>query len=187
MENNNQKIVQFSSEEYIKVGEIARPFWENGKSDNPPKFVIIMGGVGSGKTTERKQKFSDGFVNFEFGDILNAVKNEVGEDNPKLENYASLASNMILKESLAARKNIVIEIIGEKSEMITPVIDKMKEVGYAVSINGITCDPTEAYERHLKAVEEDKNYLSAYFTQEATLSFFYQQFELGQMPVSVKK
>ena len=34
----------------------------------------------------------------------------------------------------------------------------------------------------LKAVEEDKDYLSAYFSQEATLSFFYQQLKFGEMP-----
>ena len=92
---------------------------------------------------------------------------------------------MILKESLSVKKNIVIEIIGDNYDVIVPVIDKMKKNGYDVLVNGITCDPVEAYERHLKAVKEDPEYLSVYFTQEATLAFFYQQLELGKMPKKV--
>jgi len=93
---------------------------------------------------------------------------------------------MILQESIGAKKNIVIEIIGDNEKIIIPVIDKMKEIGYETSLEIIHCDPVEAYKRHLKAVEEDKDYISSYFTQEATLSFFYQQFQLGKMPYSDK-
>jgi hypothetical protein len=25
---NNQKVSQFTSDEYVKIGEVARPFWE---------------------------------------------------------------------------------------------------------------------------------------------------------------
>ena len=50
-----------------------------------------------------------------------------------------------------------------------------------------TATRVEAYKRHLNAVKEDPEYLSAHFTQEATLSFFYQQLELGEMPVSAQK
>ncbi len=93
-----------------------------------------------------------------------------------------MASDMILRESLENKKNIVTEIIGDDYEVIAPVLDRMKEKGYEVSIKSITCDPTEAYKRHLEAVKNDSEYLSAHFTQEATLSFFYQQLELGEMP-----
>lgn len=181
------KVAQFTGEEYLKIGEVAKPFWEKGVSENPPKFVIFMGGVGSGKTTIRRQEYATGYVHFEFGEIFNAIKKKFGEDNPKLSSYASMASDMILRESLENKKSIVIEIIGDNYDVITPVIDKMKENGYEVSVKGITCDPAEAYKRHLKAVKEDPEYLSAHFTQEATLSFFYQQFELDEMPVSEQK
>src|SRR3990167_3567091 len=89
------------------------------------------------------------------GEILNAIKKEFGEDNPKLSSYAAMASDMILRESLENKKNIVIEIIGDNYDVITPVIDKMKENEYEVSVKGITCDPAEAYKRHLNAVKED--------------------------------
>lgn len=182
MENSQQKTVQFNGDEFMQIGEIAKPFWENGLSENPPKLVVFMGGVGSGKTTIRKQQFASGYVHFDFGEIYTSIKKNIGEDNPKLTSYTALASDMILRESIENKKNIVIEIIGEREDLITPVINKMKEIGYDVSINAITVDPVEAYKRHLKAVEEDKDYLSAHFTQEATLSSFYHQLGLGEMP-----
>jgi hypothetical protein len=181
------KVAQFTGEEYIKIGEVAKPFWEKGVSENPPKFVIFMGGVGSGKTTIRRQEYATGYVHFEFGEILNAIKKAFGEDNPKLSSYAAMASDMILRESLENKKNIVIEIIGENKDLIDPLINKMKEIGYELSLKFINCDPAEAYKRHLNAVKEDPEYLSAHFTQEATLSFFYQQLELGEMPISEQK
>jgi hypothetical protein len=179
-----EKVVQFSGDEFLQVGEIAKPFWERGSTGNPPKFVIFMGGVGAGKTTIRRQQFAEGFVHFDIGEIYQALRKTFSSDNPKIESYTSLAGDLILKESINEKKNIVIEIIGDSAEVITPVIDKMKEIGYDVSVNGITCDPAEAYARHHKAVKEDKDYLSAYFTQEATLGVFYSHFSLGEMPVS---
>lgn len=176
------KVAQFAGEEYLKIGETVKSFWEKGITETIPKFVVLMGGVGSGKTTIRRQEYKTGYVHFEFGEIFNAIKKEFGEDNPKLSSYAAMASDMILRESLENKKNIVTEIIGDNYELITPVIDRMKENGYEVSVKGIACDPAEAYKRHLSAVKDDPEYLSAHFTQGATLSFFYQQLELGEMP-----
>lgn len=176
--HNREKVVHFSGDEFIQIEEVARPFLEKGLSERPPNFVIVMGGVGSGKTTLRRQQFGQGYVHFDFGDIYTAMKNAVGENNPKLTSCAALASDLILQGSFNEKKNIVIEIIGETTNLITPVIDKMTEIGYKVHLRYVECDPTEAYTRHLKAVEEDKDYLSAHFTQEATLSSFYHQLGL---------
>jgi len=168
-----ENVAEFSGDEFLQINKIAQTFLKNGATGNPPKFVIFMGGVGVGKTTIRKQQFANDFVHFEFGEIYTAVKKSVGDDNPKLASFTSLACELILCESVETKKNIITEIIGDNYDAITPVIDKMKEIGYEIAFNGITCDPVEAYRRHLKAVEEDKDYLSAHFTQEATLSYFY--------------
>lgn len=180
--NNNQKTTKFTGEEYIQIGNVAKPFWECGNSERPPKFVIFTGGVGSGKTTIRKHDYPTGYVHFEFGEIYTALKKEFGEDNPKLSSYSSLASDLILRESLENKKNIVIELIGDNKEIIETLMNKLKDIGYEVSIQFIYCDPVEAYKRHVNAVKEDPEYLSVHFTQEATLSFLYQQLELGEMP-----
>ncbi len=181
-ENKEGKVVHFSGEEYLKISGIVRPLMENGKSESQPQFVILMGGIGSGKTTVRRQRYNIGFVNFDFGELFNTIKKEFGADNSKLTNYTAMASDLILQETLNSKKNIVIEIIGDKKDVIDPVIDSMTDRGYKVSIQFISCDPTEAYNRHLKAVKEDSGYFSAYYTQDVTLSFFYHHLKLGKIP-----
>jgi hypothetical protein len=180
-EDDGLKTAQISGEEYIKIAEIVIPFLNDKKSDDPPKFAIFMGGPGSGKTTIRRRDFSD-YVNIEFGEIHTAMTKEFGADHPKLSIFASLACDTILRESLEDKKNIVIEIIGDNMEMIDPVIEKMMEIGYKISIQPVYCDISEARERHLKAVKEDENYLSVYFTEKPTLSIFWQRLGLGKMP-----
>lgn len=186
MDDSQLKVAKFSGEEFLLIGEIIKPFWENGVSEDPPKFVMVMGGVGAGKTTIRRQQFGKGYVNFDIGDVYTTLKNAVGKEHPRLPEYVAVAMDMIFKESIEAKKNIVIEIIGDSYEAITPVIDKMREAGYDVSVNGITCDPADAYQRHLKAIKEDPDYISSYFTQEPTLKAFFTHFELGDVPEAIK-
>lgn len=176
-ETRKGKVVQFSGEELIRIGKIAQIFIKKGRSDNPPKFVIFMGGVGAGKTTIRKEQYADGYVHFEFAEVYTAVKNTEGA-NPRLNEYANLASGLILRESIESKKNIVTEIIGADINAINLIIDKMREKGYQISVQEITADVIESYKRHLKAIKEDPEYISAYFTEKSTISMFYQQLGL---------
>jgi len=183
-ENNNGKVVHFSGDEYLKINSIIRPLLDIGRSEEQPQFVILMGGVGSGKTTVRRQRYNTDYVNFDFGEIFNILKKEFGTDNSKLTGYTSMASDLILQESLKSKKNIVVEIIGDRKDVIDPVINGMTILGYKASVQFVSCDPAEAYNRHLKAVKEDNSYFSAFHTQEVTLSFFYHHLKLGKMPTS---
>lgn len=182
-----QTVARFSGEEFLKIVEVAKSFLEKGTAEEPPNFVIYVGMIGSGKTTSRRHDYASGYVHFELGEIYNAVKKEFGGDNPKLSSYAAVAGDMILQESLKNKKNIVIEIIGENKDLIEPLINKINEMGYKLSLNYIHCEPVEAYERHLRAVKDDPDYISADITQEATLSFFFQQLGLGEMPIAKHK
>lgn len=181
MEDTKLKVTHVTGDEYLKIGEVAKPFWERGATGNPPLLVIFMGGVGAGKTTIRREQFANGFVHFDFGEIYTAFKKKFGEDEPRLVDYAAMASDMILRESINGKKNIVIEIIGESADLITPFIDSIKDSGYEISLNCITCDVAEAYKRH-KGRSRNPDYLSAAHTQEATLSFIFSYFDLGQFP-----
>lgn len=176
-----EKTVQFTEDEFLSISKIANLFLEKGISEQPPKFVVYMGGVGAGKTTIRRNQCANGYVHFEFGEIYNATKKVFGEECERLSSYASLASTLVLQECLKSKKNIVIEIIGENKDVIEPVFTAMKNIGYELSLQFISCDPSEAYARHVNAVKQDPDYLSAHFTQDATLSFFYDQLGLGRM------
>ncbi len=44
-----------------------------------------------------------------------------------------MVSFLFVKKIINDKKNIVIEIIGDSADLITPVIDKMREIGYHLS------------------------------------------------------
>ena len=185
MEKAQQKAVQFSTDEFRIISDVAMSFLQRGVSENPPKFVIFMGGVGVGKTTIRREKYAEGYVHLDFGEIHLALEKTIGKSRQRLAEYALFASDIILRESINDKKNIVIEIIGDSYDLIVPVIEKMKDIGYKLDIVGLTGDIAECRQRPLKAVEEDPDYISAHFTQEPTLSVFYSQLELGNMPKTI--
>ncbi len=168
----------YSHEEIVKIIEIAESFWKNVNPENTPTLALYTGGVGSGKTTVRRQECGTGFVNLDIGEIHAAMKKTFGEDNPKLMAYSILAADLILKSSLKEKKNLAIEIIGNDADEILTLLDKMKEIGYETSIRYVDCDPAEAYSRHLKAVEEDEDYMSSYFTQGDLIKLFDEQFSV---------
>lgn len=186
--DNKQRLFEVSGKDYLKIADVAKTILESGVSATPPQLVIFSGGVAAGKTTIRRQKYSQGYVNFDFGEIYIALKKAFSETDSKLlTQYASIASKMILEESLSKKKNIVIEIIGEIDGLIEPVIDAMTKIGYKANLTFIQCDPVEAYKRHLKAASEDPDYISAAFTQEMTVREFYDHFSLGEIPSSPLK
>ncbi|MDR3547874.1 MAG: zeta toxin family protein [Candidatus Pacebacteria bacterium] len=186
MESDENKIIALTGDEFLRIGEVVEYLLNRGDSSDTPEFVIFMGGIASGKTTIRHKDYAGGFVHFDFGEIYKEIEDEFGKGEPRLAEYASFASNTILREALKRKKNIVIEIIGETQEPIGLVIDKMREVGYKISVQGITCDVKEAYARHIKATQEDKDYISAHYSQRPTLAEFYTYFGLGELPVSIE-
>lgn len=184
-QDNNYVVIKFGPEEYGRLGKIAESFTEKGISPDVPEFVILTGGIASGKTTSRRKFFAEGYVNLDYWDIYLAVEKEFGEGDPKLIGFGSLVGDMILYESIEARKNIVIEIVGSEESILKPVLDGMRDVGYKLIMQLVLCDPVQAYKRHLNAVASDKDYQSAYYTERPTLSFFYSYFKLGEIPAPV--
>lgn len=175
-------VTTFSGDEYLKIMEVVTAFSDRGISEELPKFVIFMGGVGSGKTTLRRANYATGYVHFDFSEIYLAIKKAMAADSSRLAEYCSFAATLLLQGTLEARKNIVIEIIGESLPMIAPVIDAMKGIGYDISLQGVFVDIAEGYRRHLQAIAEDPEYMTAAYSQEATLSTFFAYFNLGEMP-----
>ena len=166
----------YSHEEIVKIIEIAESFLKNGNSVENPTFALYAGGVGSGKTTIRRRDCATGFINLDIGEIHAAMKKVFGKENPKLMAYSILAADIILKISLKEKLNIAIEIIGSDSDMFLPLVEKMIESGYVISFRYVFCEPLDGYTRHLKAVEDDEDYMSSYFTQESLLGLFAKQF-----------
>ncbi len=168
----------YSYEEIVKIIEIAESFWKNGNVEKNPTFALYTGGVGSGKTTIRRRDCATGFVNLDLGEIHVAMKRVFGKDHPKLMAYSILAADLILRMSLKEKRNIAIEIIGSDSDVLSTLVNKMIEIGYEISFRYVICEPLEAYTRHLKAVVEDEDYMSSYFTQGSLQALFAKQLGL---------
>lgn len=171
-----------SGEEFILIGDAVEPFFKNVGPSEPPQFVLITGGTGAGKTTLRREKFNEGYVNFDFAEISRAVEKVIGENHPRLIEYSFWGCDIVFKECILEKKNIVVEIIGDNYDQISILINKMKEVGYEIQLIPVICDISEAYKRHTKATKEDKDYMSSYFSDELTLLSIYTYFGLGKVP-----
>src|SRR3989344_4440071 len=128
--DSQERIVQFNGEEFLKLAAIAKSFVDKGTSENPPKFVIIMGGVASGKTTLRRRDYSRGFVHVDPGDIFAILRKTMEEDDPKMRPSMAFASELLLEQALDERKNIVTEIVSIPIEILKPIMDKMTGRGY---------------------------------------------------------
>ena len=70
--------------------------------------------------------------------------------------------NWITNEAISEKRNIVIEFIGENEKEMSQVSGAMKAKGYYLNLRYIDLDPKLCHERHVKAVNEDPNYISTY-------------------------
>jgi hypothetical protein len=182
---SEQRVTEFSDSEAQQVFNTAEEFLRNGISSATPDFAIVMGGVGTGKTTVRKQNFAAGYVHFEAGEIAQALRRRFGDNCEKFEPAVSFACDLILREVFEKKLNIVTEMIGEVAEAIKPLVDALAAIGYRVSLNHVDCDVGEAYRRHLRAAQEEPGYTSVAFTQRETLFYLYRQLQVDYAPLQL--
>ncbi|MFA5793175.1 MAG: zeta toxin family protein [Candidatus Gracilibacteria bacterium] len=151
----------------ISVSEIIGKYFDDSSLSNgeTPKLILIAGGPGAGKTTQRKLNYSKGYVLLDAGDIFKAIckgddlNYEFGQDFIEImEIIGQLVADRAIKE----KRNIVMEIIGDRSDITTAIIETMGKHGYKVELACIYCDIAEAYERHLKGANE---FLSSCFSE----------------------
>ena len=167
METAGTSTQDMTSAEYGLDEEINKFFDDSSMSkEDAPKLVLIIGGVGAGKTTQRKRDYSEGFVNLDACEIFtNLNRGKYYVFGKELDEIMEIIGQMIANKAINDRRNIVLEMIGEKKEILESIIKALHSIGYKVKLELIDCDPAEAYKRHLKAIEEDETYLSAFFTQ----------------------
>jgi hypothetical protein len=135
----------------------------------------------------RKDKYGSGYVNLDFGDISTAVKKAFSADNPKIINLAATTFRLALDNAFDEKRNVVIEIIGDNAHLIEILLEGVKKIGYDIHLDFVHCDPVEAYKRHVEAVMEDPDYVSAFYAQDVTLSYLFQHLELGAYPVRTEE
>lgn len=155
-------------DKYIAILKLIDDFCIRGKVQEPPEFLVISGGTGVGKTTIRRQKYSDGWVVVDPGDLYHAGKKTVGEDSVELP-WIYFSGIELVKRAIAERRNILIEVIGDKFEPLNNLLDKMKAIGYTVRVEFIFNDIAKSWENNLK---RGKDNTSSFYTQDETYAWF---------------
>ena len=135
----------------------------DGTKEQTPEFVIVMGGVCTGKTTFRKEKFADGYTHIDAGEIFIQLSQGQYYDFPcHLEEKMNQIGLDKMRESLKNRKNIVIEIIGENKELLINCAEKLKKLNYSNKLILLQCEPDTALKRN---ADRDNNNISAYYCE----------------------
>ena len=131
-----------------------------------PKFVLITGIVGVGKTIIRRQQYQKGYVNIDAGDIfVNLSKGKWYKFPDAFIEPMEFIGGSIANKAIKEKRNIVMEIIGESLEDSRDIIDTMNSHGYKVKLIYVECNPVEAYKRHLNAAKNEVDYIPCAYAQ----------------------
>ncbi|HEY2588350.1 MAG TPA: AAA family ATPase [Tepidisphaeraceae bacterium] len=132
-------------------------------ADGKPAAVIVMGGVATGKTTFRKQRYSHGYVLIDAVDIFLHLSGEQVFPFPgPFRMPMDLIGRSVAHRALAERRNVVTEIIGAEGDSARQLIDAMQSLGYAVRAEVVTCDVAEALRRNATRGADS---VSAYYAE----------------------
>lgn len=144
--------------------EVDRHFDESSvAATGQPIAVILMGGVATGKTTIRKQRFSSGYVLIDAVEIFLSLSRGAILPFPNgLEESLNAVGTALAKRALSERRNIVTEIIGADSEPTMLLIETLKALDYKVELMAITCELEESMRRNM---HRDDDVISAYYAE----------------------
>jgi hypothetical protein len=144
--------------------EINRYFDDSSLPDGAEsRIVIFMGGVASGKTTLRKQRYSTGFVLVDAADIfLNLSRGGFFPFPEAFEEPMQIIGSILAQRAVAERRNIVTELIGAELDPAKDLIEAMLAIDYKVDLQAITCDVEEAQRRNLNRGDDC---ISAYYAE----------------------
>jgi hypothetical protein len=118
--------IKLGSDELERIEKVIDSFLRKGKQDYPPTLVVLAGSVASGKTTIRREKYPQDYVLIDAGELLDIfTENKSGDDAKKMEQHAMVAGIESVTKSIAEKRNIVIEILGDNKEPINSIVDNM--------------------------------------------------------------
>jgi len=107
-----------------------------------------MGGTCSGKTTLRKGKYSNGYVNIDAGEIFIKLSQGKYYDFPShLEDEMNHLGLTAIRRCIKDRYNIVIEIIGSDAELLKDLVVSINKLNYSVNLILVKCEQNVALER----------------------------------------
>lgn len=135
-------------------------------TDTHPKFVLITGCVGAGKTTLRRQQYANDYVHVDAAELFAMFTSGKYYDFPGIfEQEMNTVGLKVATQAINERRNIVMEIIGDAAEPMDSIVKAMSSIGYAVDLSCVSCPLDECLKNHKHACDTDVNYVSAYHTQ----------------------
>lgn len=150
-----------------------------GAQEELPKFKVIMGPIGSGKSRLRRstrdgKSMSDGFVVADRGEIFRHLLTLGWSNTKETEEAADIIGQAIVVTAIRERRNILIEIIGGEQEPLEALLDRMKIIGYNVDVVYIWNSLERCIENN--ATRGGDN-ISAFFSQGETFRWFTRYFD----------
>lgn len=136
-----------------------------------PNLIIIMGGVCSGKTEFRKNKYlGPDFNHIDAGEIfIELSENEYYEFPSHLEDKMNQIGLEKLRVCIFQKKDIVVEIVGENLEAVKELLVLAKKIDYKTNVEFLECDIEDALQRN---ENRDENNISAYYCEPYHLDWF---------------
>lgn len=134
------------------------------------KLVLILGAVGVGKTTFRREKYSNGYVNVDAGDIfIELSKGEYYDFPSHLKKEMVKIGKSLMLDSLRSKKDIVLEFPGSNYDDVIEITNSSEKLGYTCELEMLQCVIDVAWERNISRGE---NNISSYFYEKYHLNWF---------------
>jgi hypothetical protein len=129
-----------------------------------PQFLVVMGIPCSGKTRLRREKYPDGYVVVDAGEIFMELSSGAAGLHqatilewpaaPLLpfpgpfEGALQRLGPKIVERAIREGRNLLTEIIGDQYEPTAGMLRAMKAIGYEITVIGVDCDLETALERN---------------------------------------
>jgi hypothetical protein len=130
----------------------------------PPRFVLLLGGVSSGKTWTRRRRYQRGFVIVDAAEIFISLSRGGYYDFPDgLAEPLEAIGALVAQRATSERRSIVTEMLATERERFESVFRAMVAAGYQAEVVWIDCDPMEGARRNASRGDLD---ISSAFCQD---------------------
>lgn len=135
----------------------------NKASTTQPIFVVVFGGIASGKTRFRRDKYADGFTHIDAGDIfISLCGGRYYEFPAHFEDELNYFGRDLARTAVYDRNNIVCEANASGDAMVRELAAAMKTAGYTIKVDMLKCTLEEAERRN---VSRGIDNISSYYSQ----------------------
>lgn len=153
----------------IDVDSLVSQHFAGISPSNSPTLTLFVGPIASGKSRFRRTFHPGECVQLDAADLFNALGGPDSPDFPgELVSPMNEAGQKIADRAIAERFNLVAESSGDQRAVITPIAQRMKQLGYRVELVAVNVDIDKSI-----AFNESRgpDNISSYFAQEYHLGW----------------